>query len=77
MEAGVRRHSREEYYVRPDAPAPVGDGTTCALRVDDGPKSRRRQRLGKVDAGSLRAKCLALVCFWRLPRARGFVGAIR
>ena len=68
MEAGVRRHTREEYYVRPDAPAArevlalVGDETTCALRVDDGPKSRRRQRLGKVDAGSLRAKCLDSGC---------------
>ena len=43
-----------EYVVRPSVAAAdevltlVGDETTCALKVDDGPKSRHRRWLSEV-----------------------------
>ena len=54
VEAGVLRHTRQEYEFRPNVTTAyevltlVGDETTCPLKVDDGPKSRHRQWLSEV-----------------------------
>ena len=52
--AGVPRHTRAEYNVRPDvtpareASTLLGDEPTCAPKVDDGPKLRHRQWQSEV-----------------------------